>query len=97
MNKYAARYKNALKKAAVINRFLKKGYHVINGGSPVKNGARFIMRDNELLFKHSDTFYTLWYQNDAGWDHGYWTPIKEWNKEFTETFEVYKPSAKVKI
>jgi hypothetical protein len=94
MNRYEARYKNALKKAAKINRFLKKGYHVFHGGSPV-TGGKFILRGDELLFKSSDTFYTVYYQHSPDWDHGYWTTIKKWNKEFTESFEVYQPSAKV--
>jgi hypothetical protein len=94
MNRYEARYKNALKKAAKINRFLKKGYHVFHGGSPVV-GGKFILRDDELLFKSSDTFYTVYYQHSPDWHHGYWTSIKKWNKEFQESFEVYQPSAKV--
>lgn len=96
MNRYEARYKNALKKAAKINRFIKKGYHVFHDGFPVKSG-KFIMRDDELLFKSSDTFYTLYYQHCPDWDHGYWTSIKKWNKNFTEAFEVYAPSAKVAL
>jgi len=96
MNRYEARYKNALKKAAKINRFLKKGYHVFHGGSPVV-GGKFIMQGDELLFKSSDTFYTLYYQHSPDWDHGYWTSIKKWNKEFNESFEVYQPSAKVSL
>lgn len=96
MNRYEARYKNALKKAAKINRFIKKGYHVFHDGSPVK-GGKFIMSDDELLFKSSDTFYTLYYQNSPDWDHGYWTSIKKWNKDFNEAFEVYAPSAKVAL
>jgi len=96
MNRYEARYKNALKKAAKINRFLKKGYHVFHGGSPVI-GGKFILRDDELLFKSSDTFYTVYYQHSPDWDHGYWTSIKKWNKQFQESFEVYQPSAKVSL
>lgn len=96
MNMYDARYSNAIKKAAKLNRYLKKGYHVIHDGRPV-TGGKFILRGDELLFKSSDTFYVLYYQNSPDWDHGYWTTIKEWNKEFNESFEVYQPSAKVKL
>lgn len=96
MNRYEARYKNALKKAAKINRFIKKGYHVFHDGSPVK-GGKFILSDDELLFKSSNTFYTLYYQHSPDWDHGYWTSIKQWNKDFNEAFEVYAPSAKVAL
>lgn len=96
MNIYDSRYKNALRKAAKINRFIKKGYHVFHDGSPVE-GGKFILRDDELLFKSSDTFFTIYYQNSKDWDHGYWTPIKKWNKEFAESFEVYNPSARVAL
>ena len=95
-NIYKSRYVNALKKAAKINRFLKKGYHVFHGGSPVV-GGKFITKGDELLFKSSDTYYTLYYQNSHDWDHGYWTSLKKWNKEFNDSFEVYQPSAKVTL
>jgi hypothetical protein len=96
MNIYKARYLNALKKAARINRYIRKGYHVFHEGSLI-DGGKFIMRDGELVFKSSDTFYTLFYQHDSNYDHGYWTKISEWNKEFLSSFEVYKPSAKIKL
>lgn len=96
MNIYKSRYVNALKKAAKINRFLKKGYHVFHGGSPV-TGGKFILRGDELLFKSSDTYYTLYYQNSFAWDHGYWTPVKKFNKCIKDSFEVYSPSAKVAL
>jgi signal peptidase I len=93
---YKSRYVNALKKAAKINRYLKNGYHVFHDGRPVTSG-KFILRGDELLFKSSDTFYVLYYQNHPDWDHGYWTTINKWNKEFTESFDVYQPSAKVEL
>jgi hypothetical protein len=96
MNIYKARYANALKKAAKINRLLKKGYHVFHEGSPVVGGG-FIMKDGELLFKSSDCFHTLYYQNSRDWDHGYWTTIKQWNKRFADSFEVYNPSARITL
>ena len=94
MNIYKARYLNALKKAAMINRYIRKGYHVFHEGSPI-DGGKFVMRDGELLFKSSDTSYTLYYQHDSNWDHGYWTKIKDWNREFLSSFVVYNPSARV--
>jgi hypothetical protein len=93
---YKSRYVNALKKAAKINRYLKNGYHVFHDGRPVTSG-KFILKGDELLFKSSETYYTLYYQNSPDWDHGYWTTINKWNKEFTESFDVYQPSAKVKL
>jgi len=96
MNMYDARYTNAIKKAAKLNRYLKQGYHVIHDGSPVA-GGKFILRGDELLFKSSDTYYVLYYQHNPDYDHGYWTTIKKWNAEFNDSFEVYQPSAKVTL
>jgi hypothetical protein len=96
MNVYQARYRNALKKAAKINRYIKKGYHVFHDGA-LSKGGKFVMEGDELLWRSSPTFATLYYQNDKSWDHGYWTPMKAWNKNFNESFEVYKPEAKVAV
>lgn len=88
MNAYHRRYVNALKQAATINRYQKKGYHVFFDGT-VAHG-KFRLEDGELLFKVSDRLSYLFYQNSKDWDHGYWTPIKTWNKMFHERFEVYQ-------
>ena len=95
MNAYKRRYINALKKAAKINRYMKKGYIVFHDGSP--RGLGFVLRDNQLLWRMSETCSVIYYENDRDWDHGYWTPIKVWNKDFNERFEVYKPEAKVAL
>lgn len=95
MNAYKARYRNALKKAAKINRYIKKGYHVFHGGEPNRLG--FVLKDNQLVLRISDNCSIIYYENDRDWDHGYWTPIKVWNKEFNEAFEVYKPEAKIAL
>lgn len=95
MNIYAARYKNALKKAAEINRYLKKGYSVFCDGQPQKHG--FFMRDGWLLLKHNEFSSTIYFYNNKGWDHGLYTKIADYNKDFNETFEVYLPSAKVSL
>lgn len=93
MNAYRRRYINALKKAATINRYQKKAYRVFFDGTPTQ--GRFVLKDGELLFKVSDRLSYLFYQNSRDWDHGYWTPIKVWNEQFHERFEVFAPEAKV--
>ena len=95
MNIYQARYRNALRKAAKINQYLKKGFHVFYHDEPIKNG--FVMRDGELCLKLSNQSYVMFYENTPDWDHGYWTTIKQFNKEFLECFEVYDPKAKVEL
>ena len=93
MNIYHRRYVNALKKAASINRYKKKGYHVFHDGSP--DGLGFVLKDGQLLWRSSENVSYIYYQNDKNWDHGYYTPIDQWNKNFNESFEVFRPSAKV--
>ena len=95
MNIYEARYRNALKHAAKINRYLKKGYHVFHNGYPTKNG--FILKDNELLLKDGNDCFVIYFLNNSKWDNGYYTKISEWNKEFKENFTVYEPGAKVNL
>jgi hypothetical protein len=95
MNIYKARYRNALRKAASINRYLKKGYHVLYDDQPIRIG--FVMKDGELCLKLSNQSFVMFYQNSPDWDHGYWTTIKKWNKEFLDSFQVYAPSAKIKL
>lgn len=95
MNIYKARYRNALRKAALINRYIKKGYHVFHEGYPIENGAKFVMRDGELLFKATENVSYLFYQNDKNWDHGYWTPMAKFNENFKESFQVYQPEARI--
>ena len=57
MNIYKFRYINALKKAAKINRMIKNGYRVFHDGAPV-TGGKFILRDDEIIFKHDNTTAT---------------------------------------
>ena len=90
---YKARYLNALKKAAKINRYLKKGYHVFYDGSPIQHG--FFMRDNWLLLKHNEASSTIYFCNDKDYDHGLYTKIADYNKDFNETFSVYQPTARI--
>ena len=94
MNIYKSRYINALKKAAKVNRLIKNGYHVFHDGEFVK-GGKFILRDNEIIFKHDDTSATCYFHNSSDWDEGYWTAIYEWNKRLNESFEVYIPNARI--
>ena len=94
MNIYKSRYINALKKAAKINRLIKNGYRVFHDGAPVTDG-KFILRDDEIIFKHDNTTGTCYFHNNSDWDEGYWTKISEWNNLLNQSFEVYKPSPKI--
>ena len=94
MNIYKFRYINALKKAAKINRMIKNGYRVFHDGAPV-TGGKFILRDDEIIFKHDNTTSTCYFHNSSDWGEGYWTKISEWNTLFNQSFEVYKPSPKI--
>lgn len=95
MRIHKRRYLNALKKAAKINRYLKKGYHVFYQDDRIHQG--FVLEDNQIVLKLSDNFSVRFYENSPDWDHGYWTSIKKYNEAFLEDFEVYEPSARVKL
>ena len=49
MRIHKRRYLNALKKAAKINHYLKKGYHVFYLGERIEQG--FTLEDNEIVLK----------------------------------------------
>ena len=95
MKIHKRRYLNALKKAAKINRYLKKGYHVFYLDDRIDRG--FVLKDNQLLLKLTDNCSVIFYINSSDWDNGYWTSIKKYNEAFSEDFQVYKPSARIEI
>ena len=92
---YKQRYLNALKKAAKINRYLKKGYHVFHRGEPQKHG--FFMRGDKILLKYSENSCMIYFQNNKDFDHGLYDKISDFNKQFNEDFEVYLPSARIAL
>lgn len=53
------------------------------------------MRDGWLLLKDNEHCSTIYYYNNKEWDHGYYTKISDFNKDFNKKFEVFQPSAKV--
>ena len=52
MRIHKRRYLNALKKAAKINRYLKKGYHVFYLGERIEQG--FVLEGNQIVLKLTD-------------------------------------------
>ena len=95
MNIYTQRYRNALKKAAKINRLMKKGYTVMHEGNPHHRG--FVLQGKELLLQASDNVFYTFYEHTPDFDHGYHTKIADWNRAFNESFEVYEPTARVQL
>jgi hypothetical protein len=99
MNIYKARYRNALKKAAKVNRLMKKGYILVADGTP--NHYGFELRDNgetkAIVLRHSENCTELYYEHTSEYDHGYYTTIKDWNILFNRGLEMYHPSSRVKF
>jgi len=95
MNIYTQRYRNALKKAAKINRLMKKGYIVMHCGDPHHKG--FVLQNKELLLQATDNVFYRYYEHTPDYDHGYYTKISDWNAAFNQSFEVYAPSARVQL
>jgi len=85
MNIYRARWKNALRKAAKVNRMLKKGFLILE-----KNGEKVIPFQfdsaSRTLYQETKTpghtFRYMMFQDDKHYDHGLYTPIKQFNKRF---------------
>jgi hypothetical protein len=90
---YKARYLNALKRAARVNRYLKQGYIVLHDGQRLQ--GRFVLEGDDLCLRLSPSFLTVYFTKSPLFDHGWYTPIKKWNVEFDSAFEVYAPKAKV--
>ena len=95
MNIYTRRYRNALRKAAKINRMMKKGYIVLHEGTPNHKG--FVLQGKELLLQVSDNVFYRYYEHTPDFDHGYYTRIDDWNAVFNRSFEVYAPTARVQL
>jgi hypothetical protein len=95
MNIYIQRYRNALKKAAKINRLIKKGYIVMHERTPLHQG--FVLRGKEIMLQASDNVFYRYYEHTPDYDHGYYTKIDEWNAKFNAAFEVYPPTARVQL
>ena len=93
MNIYKARYLNALKKAAKVNRLLKKGYCLFYAGVENKHG--FFLSGDTLFLKITDTFRIVFFANDKDLDDGYYTKISDWNEEFNSLITIYQPNAKL--
>jgi hypothetical protein len=95
MRIHKRRYLNALKKAAKINQYIKKGYHVFYLDERIDRG--FVLEGKQIVLKLTDNFSVIFYENSPDWDHGYWTSIKKYNESFSEDFQVYKPSARIEL
>ena len=95
MKIHKRRYLNALKKAARINRYLRKGYHVFYQGQRIHQG--FVLAHKDLLLELTNNCSVVFYINDAEYDNGYWTSIKKYNESFAENFEVFVPQARVHL
>lgn len=93
MNIYKARYLNALKKAAKVNRLLKKGYILFYDNAKNKHG--FFLSGDTLFLKITDTFRIVFFVNNKDLDNGYYTKISDWNEEFNSLITMYQPNAKV--
>ncbi len=84
MNIYKARWRNALKQHAKLNRLYKKGYMVFDSTGEQMNGP-FILENNKIVQKSESpghTFTWRWFENNKETDHGLYMTIKEYNQQF---------------
>ena len=98
MNNYKRRWINALKIAAKINRYLKKGYLVFDNDGEIFN-EKFVLNGNILEtveVTQSGIFHSSYFHNDTRWDNGIYTTIKDYNKMF-ENFKIVHPKDMKKL
>lgn len=84
MNIYKARWRNALRQHAKLNRLFKKGYMVFDSTGELMK-VPFTLENNTIYqTTHSpgNIFKWMWFENNKEMDHGLSTTIKEYNKKF---------------
>lgn len=88
MNKYVARWENAKKKCAKIQKLLAEGYLIFDAdGNKIRTAE---IKDDHTFYINSG-FYFL---NDMNLDNGMYTPIKEFNKTFSDWVYVHPKNVK---
>jgi len=98
MDIYKSRWKNALKRAAKINRYLKKGYYVTYLGlhmEPTKSG--FSLEGTQLIFQDYTNSYAIWFDNNENESVGYWNSVEEYNESFDKEIKVFEPLKRVAL
>lgn len=88
MSVYKARWRNALKQAAKVNRLLRKGYLIYDnhGEKVVKYQYNPITRSlfQEVVNTPNCIVRYLFFQNDTNYDHGLFTTVKKFNQTFND-------------
>lgn len=79
MNLYEARYENAKRIAQQIKSYLDQGYIVRDREDSV---ITEITTESPINIKWEGTTYSTLFEYDKEWDHGYYTPIRKFNKYF---------------
>ena len=82
MNKYQARWNNAVRMAEKINRLLDAGYMVFDDGEHIE--YRFIITNDEVILKISETSSIMYFIKDPELDNGMYTSIPEYNAQFKD-------------
>jgi hypothetical protein len=96
MNKLRkARYLNILKKAAKINRLIKKGYLVFDHYDDRSDGFKF---NNGILYQGDNQCKIVWVGKDgSGWDSALDIPIKKYNADHFDKWTAVHPKDIKKI
>mgnify|MGYP000860872208 FL=1 len=84
MNIYTARWNNAKKIAEKIIKIQSEGGLVFNEENSIVN--KFVIDKDrtgiEGVYELGNNITVFYFQNTLDWDHGMYTPIKEYNKQF---------------
>jgi hypothetical protein len=87
MDIYTARWENACRIASKINDFIEKGYIIFNEDDEKVDG--FIIREDRIFQNVNDNCSYIFFLNDKEFDNGYYTKIKEYNKQFKDWYCVH--------
>ena len=96
MNIYEARWNNAVNVAHRIKSLMDKGHKVFNEKGELIVGNFHITDKIIHLIENvnSNRYTTIYFENDKDWDHGLYTTIKEWNKQFSKWTFVHPKDVK---
>ena len=94
MNKYEARWNHAFKWAKKLKKYYDTGLYALEFEGellPLLGDSEIIIneRDQLILIKCNNCRFII-YEGNLAWDHGAYTPIKEFKENVIDRVKLYK-------
>ena len=93
MNKYEARWNHAFKWAKKLKEYFDTGLYLLEyNGEFLNFGETKIMinEDAQLILIKCNNCRFIIYEGNLAWDHGAYTPIKEFKENVIDKIKLYK-------